>query len=241
MKALETEITELRLPPGTKLVADDICARFGVSRSPVREALQVLAAEGLADYRPRRGMVVAPFSLARLDEIYACRGPMEALSAAGVAENATPLLVKQLDKLVSDMAKALHRGRNSDAFAANVKLTDLLHANCGNETLKRMLQMLDKQALRYRYYCYQKDREIVTAGIEANRALVEAIRQNDAATASRITEKLIKESWKIIRAALLEDEAIASDAQGREEGPPQKARGRTGEANRKPRTAATPR
>lgn len=209
-RVLEREITELRLAPGTKLVEEELCLRFGISRSPVREALQILAGHGLVERLPRRGMFVAPLSLSLLDEIYACRKPLEALAAAGVTANATPRLIESLSALVRAMAAADRKRRLDEAFAANVALTDLLHRHCGNETLMRILQRLDKQALRYRYYCYRESREILAASIEANEELVQAIRARDRERAAAVTERLVGRSWELVRSLL----AAGLDADG---------------------------
>jgi DNA-binding GntR family transcriptional regulator len=184
------------------LSTQKLADRFEVSRSPVREALQILAGHGLVERLPRRGMVVAPLSLSLLDEIYSCRKPLEALAAAGVTANATPKLIDDLAALVRAMAAADRKKRLDEAFAANVALTDLLHRHCGNETLMRILRRLDKQALRYRFYCYRESGEILAASIEANEELVAAIRARDPVRAAAVTERLIGRSWELVRSLL---------------------------------------
>src|ERR1700738_2979996 len=82
---LEREIVTRRLEPGEKLVELELCARFGVSRSPMREALRLLEASLLVTRRPRYGVRVAPMTLENLDHVYACRAPLEALAASSVA------------------------------------------------------------------------------------------------------------------------------------------------------------
>jgi DNA-binding GntR family transcriptional regulator len=210
-RLLEKEITELKLAPGAKLVEEELCVRFGISRSPVREALQILAGHGLVERHPRRGVFVAPLGLSLLDEIYSCRKPLEALASAGVTANATPKLVGDLAALVRAMAAADRKKRLDEAFAANVALTDLLHRHCGNETLMRILQRLDKQALRYRFYCYRESREILAASIEANGELVEAIRAGDPARAAAVTEKLVGRSWELVRSLLVAAGGFGAD------------------------------
>ena len=82
---LEAEIILLRREPGSRIGEEEISAQYGVSRSPVREALRALELDGLVVRSPRRGGVVAPLSIENLDAIYACRAPLEGLAAAGVA------------------------------------------------------------------------------------------------------------------------------------------------------------
>jgi DNA-binding GntR family transcriptional regulator len=148
-------------------------------------------------------MLVAPLSLSLLDEIYSCRRPLEALASAGVTANATSTLIDDLAALVRAMAAADRKRRLDEAFAANVALTDLLHRHCGNETLMRILQRLDKQALRYRFYCYRESREILAASIQANEELIEAIRARNPARAAAVTEELVGRSWELVRSLLV--------------------------------------
>jgi DNA-binding GntR family transcriptional regulator len=202
IRGLERDIIRLRFKPGMRLVEEEICQRFGVSRSPVREALQVLASYGLVERRPRRGMFVTQLSAHKLDEIYACRASLEALAAAGVAGRATPRITAKLDALVEEMARADAADRRDEAFSANVALTDVLHAECGNETLRQILVSLDKQALRYRFYCYQKNREIVATSMESNKALVAAIKARSPDKGNAVTKNLLPRSWRLIRAAI---------------------------------------
>lgn len=202
VRPIENEIIRLRYPPGMRLVEEEICRRFGVSRSPVREALQVLAGRGLVERRPRRGMFVMGMTVRRLDEIYACRIPLEGLAAAGTAGNATPSLVSALRDLVAITASAGRDGRQEAAFEANVALTDLLHAHCGNEILQAILKDLDTQALRYRYFCYRESSDIIRSNADANACLVDAIADGDGERARTVTEALVRHSWTVIRGVL---------------------------------------
>ena len=69
------------LPPGTRIVEDRLAARLGVSRNPVREALQALAAEGFVDILPRRGAVVAQVTQAEAEDLFDVRAALEPLAA----------------------------------------------------------------------------------------------------------------------------------------------------------------
>ena len=85
-RQLEEEIVFGRLEPLARLTEEEVAARYGVSRSPVREALRLLEGDGLVHRAARRGIWVAPLSLRDFDEIYACRIPLEGLAAAGAEE-----------------------------------------------------------------------------------------------------------------------------------------------------------
>ncbi len=78
---LADEIMRGELPPGFPLDEARIAARFGVSRTPVREALRQLGAGGLVELRPHRGAVVAPFSATRFTELFTAMGELEGVCA----------------------------------------------------------------------------------------------------------------------------------------------------------------
>jgi hypothetical protein len=81
-KALRKLIVEGTLPPGTRLNERDLCASLGVSRTPLREALKALAAEGLIEHQPNRGAVVPVLSEADIIDAFELLGVWKALRAS---------------------------------------------------------------------------------------------------------------------------------------------------------------
>ncbi|PZP39512.1 MAG: hypothetical protein DI601_25160 [Azospirillum brasilense] len=192
---LEADIIMLRLPPGQWLREEEVSTRFGVSRSPVREAMRLLEADGLLQRHPRRGSQVTPLSLEHLDAVQACRVPLEGLAAAGTARHAGQVALAGLEAAIEAMASAQATSQPEAAFHANVRVTSILHAECGNPVLARLLSGLDKQAMRYRYLSYQRLPGVVSQSVTANHALLFAIRSRDEALARNLTEELIQDNW----------------------------------------------
>ena len=87
---LRTEILNGDLAPGAPLGEVELSERFGTSRTPVREALGLLAADGLAEQAPGRGIVVADLSLEQADQLFDLRIALESLLARRAAQRATP-------------------------------------------------------------------------------------------------------------------------------------------------------
>jgi DNA-binding GntR family transcriptional regulator len=83
---LQRDILTGALAPGERLRAEALAQRFGTSRTPVREALLSLAAEGLVEIEPHRGAVVRPFDAAGLVELYELRAVIEPYAAFRAAE-----------------------------------------------------------------------------------------------------------------------------------------------------------
>ncbi|WP_270936235.1 GntR family transcriptional regulator [Falsiroseomonas oryzae] len=206
---LEEQIVFGELAPNTRLVEEDIVRRYGVSRSPVREALRLLEQEGLAVRETRRGASVSAIGLRDLDEIYACRLNLEGLAAEEAAKKRADadvvLLRAELDALVA----AGEAGEVRAYFRHNVAMTDRIHAMSGNGTLRRLLGSIGKAALRYRYLVYHRAPEMIRVSVDGNRAIVEAIAQQNARSARAMTEDLLLKSWDVIRRHLAEMEAEA--------------------------------
>ncbi len=94
---LEQGILEGEFQPGTHLLQDEICTRFGVSRTPVREALRILQAQNLVVVTPNKGATVRVPTRSDLAEVYIIRADLEGFACALAAPNATPELLADLD------------------------------------------------------------------------------------------------------------------------------------------------
>lgn len=106
---LADEIVTGRLPPGTPLDETRIGTRFGVSRTPVREALRQLAASGLVEIRPHRGAVVARLSTVRLHEMFVAMAELEAVCAglaAGVMTAPERRNLTEIHELLRDLVRS---------------------------------------------------------------------------------------------------------------------------------------
>lgn len=99
------EIISGVLEPGTPLDEQELAARFGVSRTPVREAIRQLAASGLVSVRPHRGAVVALPTPTQLDDMFEAMGELEALCAGLAARNMTVPERRGLEALLRRCAR----------------------------------------------------------------------------------------------------------------------------------------
>ena len=77
VRRLRRDILNGILPPGERLIEEQLTQRFGISRAPLREALRELAQQGLVEHSPRRGVRVAELSAADVDELFGLRDVLE--------------------------------------------------------------------------------------------------------------------------------------------------------------------
>lgn len=115
--ALRELILDGDLHPGARLAEADLAARLGVSRTPVREALTRLAAEGLVDLAPNRGARVATWTRAELAGVFELRSALEPRLTALAVERATPEDLDELDDLAQRMLEVGLPGPEHDLDA----------------------------------------------------------------------------------------------------------------------------
>jgi GntR family transcriptional regulator of vanillate catabolism len=147
MEALRSAILGGEFAPGERMHEVPLTARLGVSRTPVRAALQKLASEGLLDYAPNRGYSVRAFPVAEIVNAYEVRAVLEGLAARLVAEQSVGEAVRlrlehalrQGDALVSvaDFGEE-HR---SAYGAINAAFHETIHAAAGSRMLGDMIHL----------------------------------------------------------------------------------------------------
>jgi DNA-binding GntR family transcriptional regulator len=91
-QVLQQEILQGLLPPGSRLSLDDLAARFGISVSPIRDALRLLGADGLVELRSRRGAFVTQPSRQDIEEVFQFRAILECAAVDAVIAAGTPVL-----------------------------------------------------------------------------------------------------------------------------------------------------
>jgi DNA-binding GntR family transcriptional regulator len=144
-RALWDRILSGEFRPGDRLKERDLCADLDVSRTPVREALRRLEADGLVVIEPRRGGTVADLSPEEADEIYALGAILESYAAKLAARRARPDDLASLDAVVRRMRDVV---RQDDAAARRAyldldrELHDRIIAMAGNRRLAAMLKQV---------------------------------------------------------------------------------------------------
>jgi DNA-binding GntR family transcriptional regulator len=147
---LEQKIVNGTLGPGQRIIEQALCKTFGVSRSPVREALQILESRGFVVREPRKGVSVAKVSPQEAEDIYRIRACLEGLAMSLAVQNRTPELLQTLKKLNQQMVDAAARQRIATYQAINERFHAALIAASGSLRLIQLIQSFDKQTVRYR-------------------------------------------------------------------------------------------
>jgi len=168
------------LDPGERLMEIHLANQFGVSRTPVREAIRMLEQEGLVTLRPARGAVVSSISADSVKDVLEVRRAMDVLCAQLACKRITSEALASLEKACNEFRRvATAADRNITEIAAcDVALHDIILEATGNRRLKQLVNNLSEQMYRYRFE-YLKDSEIYSQLISEHTAIYEAIAARD--------------------------------------------------------------
>ncbi len=125
--ALKRRITAGALPPGAWLRETAVAESLGVSRTPVREALRALAADGAVELVRHRGARVTAWTAEEIDEVYRLRALLEGYAARLAARDASPALAARLRRLADGFEEAVQRAAAGAPFDAAVDLNNEFH------------------------------------------------------------------------------------------------------------------
>jgi DNA-binding GntR family transcriptional regulator len=189
-RALYVEVAELlrqrifrrELEPGSWIDEMKLAEEYGISRTPLREALKVLAAEGLVTMKVRRGAYVTEVSEQDLAEVYHLLSLLESDAAGVVAQKATDAQLRELKTLHAELEAAT---KNRDKFfAVNERFHMRLLDIAGNRWRNQMVADLRKVMKLNRHNSLLKAGRIQESLAE-HRAVMEAINRRDPAAASQ--------------------------------------------------------
>lgn len=199
--ALRDDIIEWRLGPGTVLAEVEQSERLGVSRTPLREALSRLTAEGLTTAAGGRGVVVTGISLEDIGELFELRETLEGKAAALAAERGDPAIFEQLRQELA-AAPALIDGSDSGRHAyyeLAARLDAAIDGAISNSYLVQAMRSLRVHLVRVRRLAAD-DAERLTAAAAEHAAIAEAIAAGNPRLAQAATTVHLHRSFSHVKA-----------------------------------------
>lgn len=154
-RAIEADILNATYPPGERLDERQLAAVYGVSRTPIREALGRLVADGLAEHRARQGVFVARISLASVFELFEMLAVLESASARLAARRMKPHEVVHLLQAAADTVQAAQDDDSSVYSAANKRFHEIIYAGSCNRLLEDSAKQLRRRAAPYREHIHR--------------------------------------------------------------------------------------
>ena len=173
-KSLELEIFSGKLRPGEKLDEVKLAKRFSVSRTPVREAIAELAAEGMVESRPRRSSVIATISIHQIFEMYEVLAVLEGFCASLAARRMSEEETKKLEKLHLEMGNLVDTNNWSKYYKMDLVFHQLIYAGSHNKFLEEETLSIRNRMMPYRRLYMESPNQVATPYQEHVR-IVEAI------------------------------------------------------------------
>ena len=181
-----------RYRPGDRLVESELAERFGVSRTPVREALQRLETQAML-VRDGRSLIVATLDHNQLAELYTVRAELEALAARLAARHATPEEVRVLGQMVAEDRRAL--GDPEALARANRRFHHQIHLASHNRYLVQQLDLVHRSmALMARTSLAAEGRG--ETALAEHQAIVDAVASGDGPAADAAIRAHISKAWE---------------------------------------------
>ncbi len=151
---LRNAILDGRLAPGQRLKEEELARSLGISRTPVREALVMLEAEGLIDAAPNRGAIVRSHSAEELDDLYQLRALLEGHAARRAAGHAKDELVPELWASCKRFDKLIAKGEVNELVQENLTFHNLILEAAGSHRLESIVRNVTDLPLVYRSYIW---------------------------------------------------------------------------------------
>ena len=196
-RVLKSKITKGSFEPGSKVLEGRIAEQMGISRTPVREAIRELAAEGFVILSPNQGVVVRSVSAENIREVLQIRSVLDGLAARLATYVITDKEIKELENYHKKMEKLKNK---KDIFAyseVDIKFHELIANICKNKQLIKIRKNISSQASRCRISSLRISKRLQKTTKE-HWNIVEAIKAKDPKRADRMGREHIENALKNI-------------------------------------------
>lgn len=202
---LHDDIMSTALLPGTPIHEVAIARELGVSRGPVREALQKLAAEGLVEITPHKGAFVSSLTWKEFLDAYRVREVLETLAVRLVATNMNQEMLTQLESLHKEMKEFAKAELASEFFSRNNEFHSTLIDFTANQKLSDIYYPLAYQMRRYRMRSLTL-RGGLKQSCDEHRSILDALHKGDADEAAQLMSEHIQIPQQILESGRAEKE-----------------------------------
>jgi DNA-binding GntR family transcriptional regulator len=194
---LRDMIVSLRLPPGERIQELEVAQLLGVSRTPVREAIKVLTAEGLVELLPLRGAIVKAFSAKDARDMLEVIALVETYAGERACQ-ADPARIDAILEMHQEMKRLFEARQRLAYFALNQRIHEALIALADNDTLSMTHATLSKR-MRSLRYSGNSTPENWTAAMAEHEQMMVALAARDGQALSRIMGEHIRNTWPRIQ------------------------------------------
>lgn len=195
------------LPPGAPLRLEELGRMLGMSISPVREAVRLLEAQGLAEYAPYKGARVTGLSATEMAEIYEARTALERVSMRRAAERFTKPDAVRLNVILRQIREAYDTNDRVAMVRGNSAFHAAIAEIAASSWLQRLLSPVLETSERYAAAVLRTGRTTETAEVEerGHKAIVDALQSNDAQLAEEVLDEHLNGFSRIFAGELADE------------------------------------
>lgn len=177
-RQLKNLIITGQLPENKLLVERQLSEALGISRTPIRAALNELCADGLIVNYPGKGMMVAPVTIEDVLEIYQMRIVLDEMAFRMILEENAPGIIREMNDHVEQMKKHIDAGEYPACVEHDMAFHDCYYLNVRNQRLSKILFSLRDQIRRFLHFTAD-DRTRIPLTYEEHKRIMEAVRAGD--------------------------------------------------------------
>lgn len=196
-------IVDCHLTPGDRINEKKLTEHFGVSRTPLREALKVLSKEGLIQLNVNRGAIVAPVTLSDLQEVFPVLAALEGAAGELACEKISDRDIQSIRKAQARMEQAFHAGDRGTYFRYNQEIHTRILDVADNPTLASHHRSLFGRVQRARFLANLSDERWQTA-VQEHKEILSALEERDGAKLSLILRRHLAGKLAALTLALQE-------------------------------------
>jgi len=192
---LRSMIVRGKLEPGAALVEAELCLMLNVSRTPLREAVKLLAAQGLVELRQNRSARIAPLTIGNVTDLFEAMSNVERLTAEFAAKRICKEALAELGELQDEIERCGATGDLDGYFTINQKIHSKIAVASGNAALREIHELLFPRTERARYFALSSVRRWREA-ISEHRGVLEALKARRAKTAGRLMAEHVEHTGR---------------------------------------------
>jgi DNA-binding GntR family transcriptional regulator len=207
VEELRLRLLEGHIAPGERIAETVLCRELEISRTPLREALKVLASEGLVRLLPHRGAMATEVTPEQTRNLFQVLATLEHLVGTLAAEQVTPSSLLAVEALHTKMLGFHERRRRADYFRLNLQIHVTLAEITRNDELCKTYFSLTQKAMRARYLANMSDGRW-NESISEHEDIMAALRQKDGAALATVLVEHAERTGAAVVAAL---QALAAE------------------------------
>lgn len=193
------------LAPGERVPERVLCERFAISRTPLREALMILAAEGLIDLSPHRGATISKLSAESLDQLFPVMEALEALAGELACQHLTDDDLDEIRSLHEKMVEHFQRGERPEYFQLNQRIHHKIVEAARNPVLMDIYTGLSGRIRRARYLA-NMDGERWQQAIAEHEEILATLASRDGKRLSRLLSEHLQHKYDVLMAVLRKEQ-----------------------------------